>query len=94
MAEEKVYIGGLDKVELLKRLWSNQKVAAFFAQMPWATPQFDAALALEAVTRDIDYFCGRAIKTDLSGDMAETRLYDLDAGQGVFAQIVATMRNV
>ena len=39
----------------------------------------------------IDYFCGRCIKTDISGDSVNPRLYDRDAGDGEFARIVKSL---
>jgi hypothetical protein len=64
-------ISGLDKVKLLKGLWENTKPAAYFAQYNQPAPSFDEKLAQEAVKKPIDYFCGRAIKLDLSGDAVE-----------------------
>ena len=42
----------------------------------------------KAVKCHIDYFCGRAIKTDLSKDSVDPYLYDRDAGQGTFQKVV------
>ncbi len=52
---------------------------------------FNSVGASNAVVKYIDYFDGRAIKSDLSGDSAYHRMYDRDAGDGVFAKIVANM---
>lgn len=86
-----INISGLDKVELLRRLHRDQIVAGFFAVNPFLTPVFDADQAASAVKGYIDYFCGRAIKTDLSVDTVNPRMYDRDAGAGKFAQIVKEM---
>uniref|UniRef100_A0A6C0HHD1 Uncharacterized protein n=1 Tax=viral metagenome TaxID=1070528 RepID=A0A6C0HHD1_9ZZZZ len=40
----------------------------------------------------IDRYGGKPIKTNLSGDFVDPRLYDRDAGQGTFAKIVQIMR--
>ncbi len=87
-----ISIQGLDKVELLKALWLNQKSAAFFG-MSIRPPAFDAVAASEAVIRDIDYFCGRAIKMNLSGDTISPRLYDRDAGEGACARVVEKLKD-
>ena len=87
-----ISIKGLDKVELLKNLWENQVTAAFFTFSGKIPPKFEDELAKKAVNDYIDYFCGRAIKTNLSGDMVDPYLYDRDAGKGNFLQIVNSMR--
>lgn len=91
-----VDISGLDRVELLKELWRAQVAAGFFGtfeglSMGGGLP-FSQASAATAVTQYIDYFCGRAIKTDLSKDTVNPYLYDRDAGPGKFAEIVLRMR--
>ena len=93
-----VDISGLDKVALLKVLWENSKPAAFFSSFDALNancnpPPFNEQNAKVAVTKDIDYFEGRCIKTDLSGNTADPRLYDRDYGSGKFAEIVQRMRN-
>ena len=40
----------------------------------------------------IDRYGDKPIKTNLSGDYVDPRLYDRDAGQGTFAKIVHIMR--
>jgi len=77
-----------DKVALLRELHKGQVVAGFF--LP--APQFDEAEAKRAVTSYIDYFQGRAIKTDLSKDMVCPRLYDRDAGQGAFMRALGRVK--
>ena len=84
-----ISIKGLCKVELLKALWENRQPAAFFNSVAGVTaPSFDWKQAEKAVTGQIDYFCGRGIKCDLSGDEVDPWLYDRDAGAGAFKKIV------
>ncbi len=85
-----VDISGLNKVALLYNLWINQKVIApAYMEIPiW----FDDETAVKAVTKYIDYFNGRPIKTDISRNIASTWLYDRDAGKGRFAHVVEMMR--
>ena len=93
MNSNNISIKGLDKVELLKNIWQGQIPAGYFAMSGIRGPVFNEETAKEAVKKHIDYFCGRAIKTNLSGDEIDPYLYDRDAGQGKFAQIVDAMRN-
>lgn len=85
-------IRGIDKIKLLHLLWDAQNVAGFYRNMPMIAPRFDQFEAETAVTKYIDYFCGRCIKTDLSGDTVDPDMYDRDAGPGMFAAIVADIR--
>jgi hypothetical protein len=87
----KVSIAGLNKVELLRKLWSGQKPALFFEDYPSLIPRFDEVEAREAVKGYIDYFQGRCIKTDISGDTASPHLYDRETGRGAFAKAVAAV---
>lgn len=86
-------ISGLDKVELLRQLWSGTKPAAIFTKMPGMVPIFNNFDAKEAVKHYIDYFAGKCIKADLSGDRANTAMYDRDAGAGAFVKIVNKLRD-
>jgi hypothetical protein len=88
-----VDISGVDKLQLLEALWSNQKTASFFTNPPQLAPGFDHSAATAAIARGyIDYFCGRAIKADLSGDYVIPYLYDRDAGPGALQRIVTRLR--
>jgi hypothetical protein len=55
-------------------------------------PPFSESEARSAVTRDIDYFCGRGIKSNISGDTVNTWGYNRDAGTNAFENIVAKLR--
>jgi hypothetical protein len=94
MSTNVVDIKNVDKVALLHELWSGMKPAVFFAAHPSMIPSFDADKARDAVGDYIDYFDGRCIKTDISKDTADPRLYDRDAGAGAFARAVARVRAV
>jgi hypothetical protein len=86
-------ITGLDKIELLERLWTKQIVAAFFRMSGVPSPKFDRGQAAKAVKENyIDYFCGRCIKASLNKDTVNPTWYDSDAGAGTFANIVSEMR--
>jgi len=71
-------ITGLDKVKLLKCMWDNVPFMGCNKDRGYAF-KFDEEEAKEAVKNYIDYFCGKCIKTDLSGDTCESRLYNHDS---------------
>ena len=89
----KINISGIDRVELLKALWHNSPPAAFFGFNGMPPPEWNQTEAQKAVKNYVDYYCGRIIKCDLSGDVADTSLYNRDNGDGAFERIVAEMRN-
>ena len=66
-------------------------IAGYYVYNP-PEPSFDYADAIEAVKGYIDYFCYRCIKSDLSGDTANTSLYKRDTGNGAFEKVVEEMR--
>ena len=86
-----VNISRINKVILLKALWQNSKPAIFFTRSSISPPQFDDKAAELAVKSYIDYFQGRLIKTDLSGNTASPSLYNRDYGNGSFESIVAKL---
>ena len=87
-------IKGLDKKALLKELWQRQKPAQFFANMPHLAPKWDEEGMDKALSGKIDYYNGRCIKCDLSGDtVTPHKHYDADAGAGSFAAAVEAVRN-
>jgi hypothetical protein len=86
-----VSIKGLEKVKLLKTLWEGAKPAAFFAFSGQISPAFDNSSAKEAIKDYIDYYCGRCIKTDLSGDTADPTSYDAEWGAGAFQKIAGSL---
>ena len=83
--QHEISIKKFNKVELLRLLWENQKSASFYGGRG---PSFNVDGAKEAIDRGyIDYFCGRAIKCDLSKDVANSRLYDRDSDK-TFKEII------
>ena len=52
------------------------------------SPEFDESAAELSVKKYIDYFQGRCIKADISGDYVDPGLYDRDAGSGAFQKII------
>lgn len=86
-----VSITRLNKVKLLEALWNGAKPAAFFTKHGRLSPDFDEPGAINAVKSHIDYYCGRCIKTDLSGDTANPTSYDAEWGAGAFQKIVTSL---
>jgi hypothetical protein len=86
-------IADINKVDLLYALWLRSTPASFFSFQGLPSPSFDRAAAEKAVTDYIDYFQGRCIKMDLSGNTTDPRLYDRDMGEGAAAAIVAKLRS-
>lgn len=83
-----VDISNIDKTKLLEALWYKQQPAAFFAFNFVTPPKFDKEAAKIAVTKYIDYFCGRCIKADISQDSIDPSEFDKNAGNGAFQSIV------
>jgi hypothetical protein len=88
-------ITGLGKAALLYRLWSGTITASFFESAGIQPAGFNMAAATTAAHKGyIDYFGGRPIKLDLSGDSVDPYLYDRDAGKGACASAVGDVRNI
>lgn len=90
----KVNIKGLDKVAILKELWNAQKPALFFIMQGINAPQFSKDNAKKAVNDYIDYFDGRCIQTDISGDEADGRSYDKNTSSGTFIKCIENVRKM
>jgi hypothetical protein len=91
---DKVDISGLDRLELLHRLWERSSPALFFSLESLDPPKWDEKTAAEALERNrIDYLMGRAIKCRFDEtNQVDPRLYDRDNGQGAFKKVVDGMR--
>ena len=87
-----ISIQGVDKVQLLKGLWEKASAANFYKMSGAGAPKWDEEMAKAAVLKYIDYYCGRCIKCDLSGDNVDPWLYDRDAGAGAFESVVKSLR--
>ena len=72
----------MNRFELLKQLWLQQKPAIFFSMNPSVKiPKWNDADAREALKDGyIDYFKGRCIKTDLSGNFTDPYQYNKSGG--------------
>lgn len=51
----------------------------------------DEASSLVSKTLNLEYVRGRAIKTDISGNVIDTRRYDRDNGEGVGAMAIQSL---
>lgn len=91
--DSNIDISNLDKSKLLYCLWKGQVTAGYFTATGTTPPDYNEAGASKVVANGyIDYYQGRAIKTDLSKDIVDPWLYDRDAGKGKFAKIVSDLR--
>lgn len=90
----KINIENIDKLSLLKELWSNGSPAYFFQLHTFIEPpSFNYEIANNSLNKYIDYFCGRLIKMDLSGNEVDPFLYDEKYGSGTVQKIVNKLRN-
>lgn len=88
-----VRIQGLNKVTLLRAMWMASKPAIFYEVNHLPPPAFDEAEAAHAVAAvHIDYFCGRAIKCGLRGDVVQASRFDTYVGVGALQNVVDVMR--
>jgi len=93
MEQQQINISGLDKKELLRKLWENSQVASFFTMNHMPPPKLNEKELTESVNGYVDYLCGRVIKCDLTGNMADPQMYDRDNGKGAFEKIVIELRD-
>ncbi|MBO9494107.1 hypothetical protein J7438_08410 [Thalassotalea sp. G20_0] len=84
LGPHKVSIAGLDKAIVLMALFNNSKPQGNGAYAPRALKNMSIERAQQHTERNLrlsfDYVDGRIIKTNISGDVADTRLYDRDNG--------------
>ena len=87
-----ISIKGLSKAAVLVALHNGTRPLGLgFLQARDSVSEADAETQLARGTY-VDYFCGRPIKVDLSGDELEEYLYDRDAGKGAAARIIDGLR--
>ncbi|MCM1215465.1 MAG: hypothetical protein NC548_13210 [Lachnospiraceae bacterium] len=89
-----VNIKGLDKAEVLLALWkhSHEQGMSFFGTFTNNPTLGDCRNALKQCNNYIDYFNGRVIKVDFSGDEFNPGLYDRDCGSGAAQRAVDSIR--
>lgn len=88
-----ITIKGLDKGKVLLSLWkhSHAQGMSFFGiqnvDLETATKDFN-----ESRNKYFDYYNGKVIKCDLSGDSFDPYLYDRDCGHGAAERAVNSIR--
>ena len=93
MSYPTVDIRGLDKERLFIALLGGAKVAGFFGFHGQPSPPQPTEIPDKKVLDSyIDYYMGRVIKANLSGDTVDPRGYDRDNGQGAFKSVVDELR--
>ena len=90
-----VNIEGVDKKELLHRLWLGARPASVYTWVPeavapeWNNDQAEAILCGRGPAGYYaDYLCGRCIKTDFATGVVDVCFYDREYGEGAFARVV------
>lgn len=77
----------ISKLKLLKLLWENSQSASFFTHYRLPPPVWDEVNALKATKKYIDYFQGRRLKADLSGNTTNPCIYNRDHGPQAFEKM-------
>lgn len=87
-----ISIQGLDKAEVFKALYDNaQPQGLGFLQFVAGNLNIEEAReAVKGQTR-FDYYRGRVMKIDISGDELDTWLYDRDNGAGAAERALSTL---
>ena len=83
-------ISHLSKDELLLALANVGKSAGYFGGSPPPLPT--EILDKKILEEYIDYYMGRVIKANLSGDTVDPWGYDRDNGQGAFQRVVNSLQ--
>ena len=88
--EEFIVPNSMAKIQFLKELWSQAKVNVYFQQnrIPppsWQDPEDPMNLGY------IDYYCGKVIQVDFTGNKIKHYLYDKHNGHGQFAKIARSL---
>lgn len=88
-----ISIQGLDKAEVFKALYDNASPQGlgFLHFIPGNLNIEEAREAVKEQTR-FDYYRGRVMKVDISGDELETWLYDRDNGEGAAERALSSLQ--
>lgn len=88
-----VDIRGMSKIDVLRALWANSKAQGGSEPHQRVPSDEELKKAIGDPGSDLyfDYFFGRVIKVDLSGDEFDPWLYDRDLGPGAAARAVASL---
>ena len=93
MTNEKISIKGLNKADVFAGLFNAAKLQgmATLEFKPIIMTRELAEKILEKWTR-FEYFEGRDMKIDLSGDEFDGRLYNRENGPGIAEQVIDALR--
>lgn len=90
METNEIDITGMDKAEVLCRLYNNSKPQGLgFLQATAGPMSIDQARKRLKDGSYFDYLAGRVMKVDLSGDVLDPSLYDRDNGAGAARRALA-----
>ena len=87
-------IKGLNKAEVLKALYdhSHCQGASWLQAVPEGYVTLEHCEEVLQTCTYFDYFYGRVLKVDLSGDSFDERLYDRDCGEGAARRAINSLR--
>ncbi len=94
LGPHKVSIAGLDKASVLMALFNHSQPLGLGFLNPRALGSMSIETAKQYTERTLnfDYVNGRVIKTDISGDVADTRLYDRDNGENAGLKAIESLK--
>ncbi|KAL3479565.1 hypothetical protein BJX99DRAFT_255293 [Aspergillus californicus] len=90
-----IFIGDLDKLDLLEALWYHSTPARWFALNGVEPPEFiteEAIKHAEQFEWQFAYHQGRCIDSDLSGSKSRRNSYDRVCSQGAFEAVGDAVR--
>lgn len=89
----KLNIQGLDKAKVFKALYDNAQPKGFgFFQAVSGDLSIEEAQEIVKEQTRFDYYRGRVMKVDISGDELDTWLYDRDNGEGAAERALSSLR--
>ena len=89
-----VDITGIDKKDLLRELWKRSEPAIVFLMSSVKSPEYDEENAENAINNGfIDYYSGRAIKSDIKGNKVSSDYYNKYNGGNCMEDIVKSLRD-
>jgi hypothetical protein len=92
---EDVNIKGLDKAEVLAALHNGTQCLGMGRLHNIGTCSVEQAredIKQMGLRLQFDYYHGRPLKVDISGDTFDPWLYDRDAGKGTAQRVIATLK--
>ena len=95
MTDGKISIKGLNKADVFVALFRAAKLQEGIEVLEFKPIVMDKERAEPIIKKwtKFDYFEGRALKIDLTGDEFDPRYYDRENGQGVAKEVIDDLRS-